>query len=246
MKTEQILINGLTGNEIIFREGKARDEFIPKPMSVTGIIDAPLRYIKTQMKSFPNYETNDTILLDVYKAGLTVNREAMSIVLTVDPKGEAPDNIIGRLEYHEDFTKFAVNTGIEFTTTQLAELFKMNRSCFQDKDTAMKLVKDLRSFKAKVDKQLEKFSDDRANYSLHKSQVVDSNIPETFKLNVPIFKGQPKEIIEVEINISAESLNCSLISPEANDYISEFKNKIIDDQIKAIQEIIPELCIIEV
>jgi hypothetical protein len=45
MKTEQININGLSGNEIIFREGKARDEFIPKPMAISGIIDAPLRYI---------------------------------------------------------------------------------------------------------------------------------------------------------------------------------------------------------
>ena len=242
MKTEQININGLTGNEIIFREGKARDEFIPKPMSIIGIIDAPLRYIEKQMGSFPVVEKIDPM---VYLARLTVDREAMTIILCVDPKGEVPDTIIGKLEVHEDFVKFGINSGDELTTTALAELFKMNRSCFKDRETAMKLVKELRSFKAKVDKEIEKTSDDRANYNLRKSQAVDSNIPESFYLNVPIFKGQPAKTIQIEININADSLNCSLISPEANDYIAEQKNMIIDEQIKKIEDLIPELVIIE-
>jgi subtilisin-like proprotein convertase family protein len=92
---------------------------------------------------------------------------------------------------------------------------------------------------------VEKVIDDRANYSLKKSQAVDSNIPESFYLEISIFKGQPKIKIQIEININADSLNCSLISPEANDYISDQKNQIIDEQIKKISELIPELCIIE-
>jgi hypothetical protein len=243
MKTDVININGLSGNEIIFREGKARDEFIPKPMSITGIIDAPLRYIEKQKSSFARFNSSPASI--VYNAWITVNREAMNIILCIDPKGEAPDTILGELEYHEDFIKFGINSGEESTTTALAELFKMNRSCFKERETAMKLVKELRSFKAKVDKEIEKTSDDRANYTLHKSQAVDSNIPESFYLNVPIFKGQSARAIQVEININADSLNCSLISPEANDYIAAEKNTIIDEQIKKIQEITPELVIIE-
>jgi hypothetical protein len=246
MNTEQININGLSGNEIIFREGKARDIFIPKPMNISGIIDAPFRYIEKQKSSFPVDPSVRTTSDLVYLARITVNREEMRIILCVDPKGEAPDTIIGSLEFHEDFVKFGINSGEERTTTGLAELFKMNRSCFKDRANAMKLVSDLRSFKAKVDKDIEKTSDDRANYTLHKAQAVESNIPKSFHLNVPIFKGQPARSIEVEININAESLNCSLISPEANDYISEQKNLIIDEQIKKIQEIVPELVIIEV
>jgi hypothetical protein len=244
MKTEQININGLTGNEIIFREGKATDEFIPKPMNVLGIIDTPLRYIEKQKSSFPRFNSSPTDT--VYNAHIAVDREKMCIHLFVDPKGQSPDTIIGSLEFHEDFTKFGINTGEEYTTTALAELFKMNRSCFKEKAIAMKLVTELKSFKAKVDRVLEKVSDDRANYTLHKSQAVESNIPASFFLNVPIFKGQPARTIEVEININADSLNCSLISPEANDYISEQKNLIIDEQIKLIQEIVPEMVIIEV
>lgn len=246
MKTEQIHINGLSGNQITFREGKARDEFIPKPMTIKGIIDAPYRYIQKQKNSFPFLspavgDVNDKVIL----AHLIVNREEMTITLIVDPKAEAPDTVVGKLELHEDFVKFGINSGTEYTTTGLAELVKMNRSFFKDRETAMSLVKELRSFKAKVDKQLEKTSDDKANYTLHKSQAVDSNIPDSFYLNVPVFKGQPARVFQVEINISPESLNCSLVSPEVNDYVSAEKNKIIDDQVKEIERVIPELCIIE-
>jgi hypothetical protein len=196
------------------------------------------------MNSFPVHPS--VASKTVYLARLTVNREAMTIILCVDPKGEAPDTVTGSLELHEDFTKFGINSGLEMTTTTLAELFKMNRSAFKDREVAMNLVKELRSFKAKVDKQLEKTVDDRANYNLHKSQAVDSNIPESFYLNVPIFKGQPSRSFQVEININAESLNCSLISPEVNDYISDEKNKIIDEQVEKIEALVPELVIIEV
>lgn len=238
MKTEQININGLTGNEIIFREGKAQDVFIPKSLKLTGNIDSVFRYLEKQKGTIP-------IINGTLNANIEINREDMVIKLYVDPKGQSYDSVFGQLEFHEDFLRFGVNTGESMQPSELAEKIKMNRSCFMDKEVAMKLVKDLKSFKAKVDKVLEKVVDDRANYTLHKSQAVESNIPETFFLSVPIFKGQPKESFEVEININADNFNCSLISPEANDYISENKNRIIDDQIKKIEEIIPELVIIE-
>jgi hypothetical protein len=238
MKTEQILINGLSGNEIIFREGKAPDIFVPRSLRLTGNIDTVSRYLEKQKGTIP-------ILEGTMNANIEIDREKMTIKLYVDPKGQSFDSIWGKLELHEDFLKFEINTGEEFSTTALAELFKMNRSCFKDRDAAMKLVKELRTFKAKIDKEVEKTSDDRANYTLHKSQAVDSNIPDNFYLVIPIFKGQPKHTIQVEININADSLNCSLISPEANDYISDQKNQIIDEQIKKIRDIVPDLCILE-
>jgi hypothetical protein len=241
MKVENIVINGITGNEIITREGKAPDIYVPKPLIINGNIDTVTRYLEKQKTIVPVWE-------GVLFANIQIDRsdEKMTISLFVDPKGQSPDSITGKLEFHEDFLKFGVNSGITMQPSELAELIKMNRSCFKDRDIAMNLVKELKSFKAKVDKVLEKVVDDRANYTLHKSQAVESNIPESFFLTVPIFKGQPKESINIEININAENFGCSLISPEANDYISENKNRIIDEQIKLIKMAVPEICIIEV
>jgi hypothetical protein len=239
MDAQNIQFYGITGNEFTVREGKAPDVYIPKSLMLTGNIDTPLRYIEKQKASFP-------VFGGVINANIEVDREEMTIKLYVDPKGQSFDSIWGKLAFAEEFTKFGINSGEEQTPNALGEFIKMNRSCLTDRDTAMNLVKVLRSFNAKIAKALEVVKDDRANYNLHKSQAVESNLPETFFLDIPIFKGQPKKKIEVEININADTLACSLISPEANDYISEQKNLIIDEQIKKIQEIMPELCIIEV
>jgi hypothetical protein len=227
-------MSSFTGSELTIREGKAIDLKEPRVTIVSGTIDSPLRWLKHKLTSFV-----------IICCSVFVNKEIGTITLVTDEKNHYSDEITGRLEFHPDFVKFGINSGQQETSHDLAEKIKMWRSCFKDKDTAMKLVKNLRNFTAKVNKELEAFKDDRANYALKKSQIVETNLPETFILVVPVFKGQPKESLEVEINIDADKLTCSLISPQANDYIAEFKEKIIDEQIEKIREVAPELVIIE-
>lgn len=237
MKTELNMVD-FKGNELVIREGKATEPFNPVPRIINGNIDSPLRWIEKNKGLIP-------LVSGCLLAQILVDKSAGNILLTINPKAQDYDLVKGILELHPDFLKFEINTGEQQTSHELAEKIKMWRSCFKDKDTAMKLVKDLRSFNAKINKELEAHKDDRANYSLKKSQIVESNLPESFILNVPIFKGEPKQSIEVEINIDADKLTCSLISPEANDYIAEFKEQIIDEQIRKIQELTPDLVIIE-
>jgi hypothetical protein len=235
MKKVNLSLPNFTGTEIIIREGEAAKAFEAKAVLVKGTIESPFRWLEKKGS-----------VMDWNECSLLVDKSTGIISLIVneaDPKGT---QVVGKLELHPDFTKFNINTGEQISSHDLAERIKMWRSCFKDKDTAMKLVKDLRNFTAKVNKELEAFKDDRANYALKKSQVVDINLPQSFILVVPIFKGQPKENIEVEINIDADKLTCSLISPAANDYIAEFKDRIIDEQITKIQDLVPELVIIEV
>lgn len=233
MKNELNLVN-FTEREIIVREGKALEVHEPNILAVTGTIESPFRWLEKKLTS-----------LVVITCSLFVNKSEGIILLVTNEKDHYSDSVTGKLEMHPDFVKFGINSGEQQTSHELAEKIKMWRSCFKNKEVAMKLVKDLNNFNAKVNKELEAHKDDRANYSLKKSQIVDSNLPESFILIVPIFKGQPKESFEVEINIDADKLTCSLISPVANDYIAEFKEKIIDEQIKKIQELVPELVIIE-
>lgn len=241
MKNEIHLSNiTLDGNTLIIREGQATKPVEPVQIDISGNIDSPLRWLKNKLRGegFENIRVID--------AHVRVNRENRVICLIIDEKSQTKDTIAGRLEFHPDFEKWNINTGEQMTAHDLAEFIKMNRSAFKDKTTAMKLVTDLRKFTAKVNKELEAFKDDRANYAMKKSQVVETNLPESFMLILPIFKGQSKESIVVEISISPDSLACTLVSPEVNDYINEFKDKIIDEQIQGIKEVAPDLVIIEV
>ena len=235
MQKTDLTLPSFTGNEIIIREGAAAKAIEPLKVIINGVIDVPLKWIEKKMPT-----------MNMIDCHIEINREAGEISLIVNEKSPYCDVISGKLEYHPDFLKFGINSGEQTTSLELAEKIKMWRSCFKDKETAMKLVKNLRNFTAKVNKELEAFKDDRANYALKKSQIVETNLPESFILIVPVFKGQAKETLEVEINIDADKLTCSLISPSVNDYIAEFKDKIIDQQIEAIKLIAPELAITEV
>lgn len=217
------------------REGKALPLQEPTPVSIVGVIESPLRWITKRDGNF-----------DKKKAHILVNRSDMRIKLTIDEKDYYQDSITGGLDIHPDFKKWNINTGEGWTTKQLSEFVKMNRSCFESKDIAMKLSNELQNIKVKVEKEAEKQDNNRGDYKAMIAQkVIESNIPERFILNVPIFKGQKPSRFEVEIYISPDSYSCSFVSPEVNDIIHNVRDSIIDEQLKLINEIASEIVVIE-
>lgn len=155
-----------------------------------------------------------------------------------------PAYIFGKLKLHPDLLKFSINGGKSYSTIELSDFFKMNRHYFENKDTAMKLVSELRNFEGKVNKEVEVKADTRANARFLISQVVESNIPNGFVLLLPVFVGQEKIRLEVEINITSD-FNCTLISPDLKQLIDESTKEVIDGELDKIKKLYPELRIFE-
>ena len=224
MENLNVKIEKLDGNTLTVLQGDALAPKDPVKIEISGTIESPVNFLVERVSE-----------LNLKKCHLIVNREKMTITLVInedDPLTKG--RISGKLELHPDFKKFKVNSGETWTSFDLADLIKMNRSFFSSKEVAMKLVSQLRDFQAKVNKQIDSFRDDRANFNVKKAQAVESNLPDTFSLIIPIFKGQPKQNVPVEINIHPESLSCQLCSPEANDLANDFKDKAIDSQLERI------------
>jgi hypothetical protein len=123
----------------------------------------------------------------------------------------------------------------------------MNRSFFLSKEDNMNLVSLLKNFKAKIDTAIERSKDEKGSVVNNFSAIVDSNLPEKFKLNIPLFVGIPCFEIEVELcaSIDGSSVSLQLISPGAAEVLEDVRNSVIDNEIKRIQELCPELVIIE-
>lgn len=216
-------------------EGKALEPKDPVAVKINGNIDCAASYLTKRKDN-----------ISILKSHLIINRDNRIISLIVNESDYYSDTITGKLELSTDFTKYQINSGKRLTTFDMAELIRMNRTCFESKETAMKLVTDLRKFKAKIDKHIEASDDKRANTTLVRTQAVESNIPEAFTLHIPIFKGFKPEKIEVEIDIDPTSLECSMVSPMANDIIKQTSNGLIDEQVEAIKNLVPDLVIFEV
>ena len=244
---ESVTVNGKKA-EIKVIEIQGLAELPKRQVKINGNIDSVLRFLEKRYIGEANTsgeETDNTVL--PYDSHVLINRDGKTIELVfneTDPY--AIGNVSGKLVIHPDFEKWKINTGESWSHQTLAEFCKMNRSLFPDASIAMKLFKELKDIKIKAEKEFENANDNKGNVRVLLAQkVISSNIPDSFRLNVPIYKGQAKSEFEVEVYVDASSYAVTLISPQANDIVQEVLDNIIDDQKKAIQELCPELVIIE-
>lgn len=225
--------------EIIFRQGEATTELDPKePEKVTlkGTIDAPLRWLEKRIG-----------LIDQKAAHILICRDAMSIQLKIDETNYYAVDIAGQLESSQKIAEFGINTSKPWEPAKLSQFLKMNRAFFTERQKNMELVSQLKNFKATINQEVERRKEENGSRTDNYSQVVDSNLPESFKVNIPLFKGFAPEEIEVEIyaDVDGRDVSLSLVSAGAEELIEEYRNKVIDEQIEAIKKIAPDIVIIE-
>lgn len=208
---------------LTIRQGQAAPIRDLQDLDLLGTLQAPGDFLEKRKAQFPVEESH-----------VIVNDDTGVIQLvTGDRKEVARIDITGTLRVHSDFKSLGINNaGVIRQPKDLAKFIKMNRTLFESKDVAMTLITSLRNFKAKVEKQLEESSDDRANYTVRAQQAVDSNIPDGFKVTVPLFVGEAPITFLVEIVIDPDDFGCALISPDAADLVKRNKKLLIDEQLK--------------
>jgi len=221
--------------ELIILTGEAEKVFHDKAIEVKdGSINSAFEYLS---KKVVDDEKIQHSKLEFCYSKLYIN-------LLYDGRQRNPDVIQGTLKLHPDLEKFNINSGKSYSTFDLADFIKMNRHYFENKEYAMKLVSELRNFEGKVNRDLEAKTDDRGNKRALINQVVESNIPTGFFLELPVFVGEASKRLEVEINITA-SFECSLISPDLKEFIDVESKVILDEQLVKIKELHPELKVFE-
>lgn len=243
MDTEKIVINP-TGEKLILeiREGQAPKILDPKEpikIGLSGTLEAPLEFLRKRIK---------TDQIDQNRCHILVNRETLSIkLITSENDAYLTGSISGVLEFNSKFKEFGINTGKSWPPTDFGKFIKMNRSFFPDKQVAMSLTTELMNFKATVDNKIERSMNEKGDKSDNFSQVVNSNLPASFKVKLQIFKGSAHEEIEVETfaDIDGRDVSFTLISPGANESLENIRDTSIDNILNQIKEIAPDIAIIE-
>ena len=234
---EKINLTPIPGyNEMVIRHGEALRLMEPSKVSIVGQINSPLVFLQKRKDGVSS--SLNHLLVDALK---------FSITLIVDEDSAYFKQIKGQLSISDEIlSKFQINSSKEWSSHDLAELIKINRRYFESKDAAMKLVTTLRNFKAKVEKEIENIKDDKANFRSLKAQKVESNLPDDFNINIPIFKGMDTETINVEIVVNQNTLDCRLVSPDLEQLIYDISQKAMSSVVSAITELCPELVIINI
>jgi len=225
------------------------DEQEPISIQISGNIDSPLNWLQKRVVNVTmNENSNSTHIVLQLESHLLIDRNNLSIMLVLNETNPLLKGyILGKLEKHPDFLKWNINNpSSDWDHDSLSEFIKMNRSFFTDRNEAMKLSTALKELKVKVDKELEKYDDKKGNYrNIAVQTVKEMSIPAEFSINVPIFKGQNKVSIAIEIYINPNNYRITLVSPDANDVVSDVRDSIINDQKSLIADLAPDIVIIE-
>ena len=222
------------GKDIVIRFGDALPLQEPKYVSIHGTIDAPARWVEKRK--------DDIVSADAH---VLVDRDRMTITLNTDENSAYMDQIVGTLTLSTEMQEFGINTGEYMSCFDMADRIKQLRTYFETQQEAMKLVTELRNFKAKVDKELELSDDKRGNQKILRAQTVESNLPKSFNVNMPIFKGTEKRTFEVEVEINPNDLSCTLVSPDAHDIVVQERDNQMDAVLGRIGDAAPNIVIIE-
>ena len=242
MKEQQpIVVNLPEGqNTLTILQGEAPaqlDQQAPVKIEISGVIYAPLNFLDKRVKD-----------IDQHKAHIIVCRDKLQILLVInEDDAYTRGRVLGQLSFSEIFLKLGINTNKTWQPEQLGQFLKLNRSFATSKEEIMKVVSALKSFTAKVNQDVARETNEKGNRAVQFKQAVDSNIPEKFKLKLPIFSGGDYEEIEVETYASIDGMDVtiSLQSAGANDIVEETKATVISDVIEKIRSVAPDIAIIE-
>lgn len=242
MEQQPIMVNLPEGqNTLTMLMGQAPkqlDKLAPVKINIEGTIYAPLAFLEKRVKD-----------IDQHKAHILVNRDELSITLIIAEDDEyTRGKVVGKLEYSRIYKDLGINTKKIWRPEVLAQFLKINRAFFEDRNQNMEVVAALKKFDGKVEQNIIRGADEKGNRSASFVQdVAKSNIPESFKMHIPVFSGSEYSTIEVETftSIDGTDVQILLMSAGANDIAEEVKANAISDIIEKIKEVAPEIAIIE-
>lgn len=227
--TKEVIEMALThGVEVVFREGEALPLHHPESTKITGAIDAPSRFVESRKGLF-----------EPKKSFTKINRDEKTIKMHIDEQAAHGWYYIeGRLLLSKEFTELGINTNKSYNPVELANVLKLRRSIFENVTDHAGIIYTLRNIKAKINKQIEEGDDTRGNVSKHFEQTVESNMPESFNIKLPLIKGEPKIQFPVNVVLKANGSDiiCYLESIEAAEFIDEICEKRIDEEIDKIKD----------
>lgn len=241
MENEKLVLN-VEGNEITIREGKAPNLLEPKEplkLHIEGTIETVYEFLSKRLDS-GQFNQQD--------CHIEVSREDKGIALYINERDAYKHGLVaGCLEIHPDMELLGINLGKMWSPSELAMVFKMNRRLFADRAENMRLVSTLMNYTADINAKVERAIQENGSKTDNYSQVVNSNLPEAFTLNMRIFKGGAITAVEVETIATVVNREVSfvLISPGAKEIHDREVDFAIDEQIEKIRELAPEIAIIE-
>lgn len=234
MENVNLRLESINGNEIIIREGQALPPVAPKKIVINGDIKTVSSFIEKR-KTLAIAGISGAQFIEPTRALVTVDKENLSIILQLDPESQYGTEVTAKLSYTPELEQFCINKNKLFNREELIKLIRFNKIWFADAEAHDKLLKAYQAFTATVNANIGKTSDTRGNVDNSYKKTVETNVPDSFVLNIPIFKGQDKRRFRVEIAIDSTDASTKfwMESVELNDIIQIESEAILKKELES-------------
>lgn len=234
MENLTLKVDGNT-NEIIIREGSALPQVPPKKVVIAGDIKTVSSFIEKRKDISMPVGNPGLQQINRDRALVTVDKAALSIKLELDPENEYGTEVTAKLAYTPELEQFFINKNKLFNREELIKLIRFNKIWFWDAEAHDKLLKAYQAFTATVNANIGKTSDTRGNVDNTYKKTVETNVPDSFVLNIPIFKGMDKRRFRVEIAIDSTDASTKFWfeSVELNDIIQIESQAILEKELES-------------
>jgi hypothetical protein len=222
------------GDTINILEGKALEPKHPDRLVISGQIESVNAYLTARKGT--QQQSGALQYVDKDLAVITIDEEAMTIHLDVDPNNPFGTEVTGKLYSNPELAAFVINKpGHRFTRESLLEVITFRRRFFTDVSQYDGVRSALQRLKISATSSTEVGSDNRGNKDSAIKKVVDSaGIPQNFKLTIPIYKGQPAKtfLVDLCLDYTDAGVRFYLESVELVELADADKKAIIQAQLK--------------
>lgn len=174
------------------------------------------------------------------KSVIYTDKSNRKITIDIDPENHFGAKVIGELELSDELKQFNINDKTTFNREKLVKLIRFTKRHFDSAEVYLNILTSYTAFKASTSTDLEVETDNRGNKKGLIDKKVSSNLPEYFALNIPIFKGQPKEkfMVEICLELTDAGAHFWFESPELEELIALRIDEIFDKQLEGAKELV--------
>ncbi len=237
MQNAYFQVEQFNGNELTILEGKALEQKPPQKIVLKGDIKTVASFI-AKRNDKNQFETAGFQWINPDRAIVEVDKEKMEIALHLDPEEYYGPVISGSLSTAPELEQFFINKNKLFNREELIKLIRFSKIWFADAEAHDKLLKAYQAFTATVNANIGKTSDTRGNVDSSYKKTVETNVPDSFVLNIPIFKGMDKRRFRVEIAIDSTDASTKFWfeSIELNDIIQVESQAILEKELESCSD----------
>lgn len=238
MENLTLKLDPIQGNILTVLEGNALELKHPEKINLSGNIESIKNFLA---KRYGGEEGKGLQVVDKKSAIVTVDEANMSMLLQLDPENCFGTEVFAKLELTDEIKQFNINSNKLFTREEMIKLLKFNKRFFADPLKHEALLSSYMKLNLTGNTQIKAESDDRGNRDMAFKKTIDSqNIPQSFALEMRIFKGQEvkKFRVDICIDVTEGSVRFWFESVELVELMEMMKQSIFAEQLKSCQDFV--------